>query len=230
MLRKEVQKIESKDIRKFVEEALAKADPKFWESPSSSSGKRHPPEDNGKGGLIRHIQKGVVVVEQFARRASFSPREIDMALTGIILHDICKNGVPWREETNSIHGFIASQWLEQFELKDETAKRMILDAIRYHMAPWCHIINPFEDRVYSKQEMMKNLEELRRALTNPGRIELAVREGDYWSSRQNMSFLPGVCAAIPKDEVHDSPEESPEKTSKKNPKPKLSTVPPIRPI
>ena len=206
LLEKEIQEIKSEDIRKFVEEALAKADPKFWESPCSSSGRRHPPEDNGRGGLIRHIQKRVAVGEQFARRAGFSQRELDMALAGIILHDICKKGIPWGENTDYTHGFIASQWLEQFKLGDETAKRIILNAIRYHMAPWCYVVDPLKE-TFSKKEMEENLNETRRALVAPSRVELVVREGDYWASRETISFLPGVSVAMPEDKVHDSPEE-----------------------
>lgn len=192
ILEDELQKIESQDIKEFVRAALCKADPKFWEAPSSSSGKYHPPEDNGLGGLIRHIKKGVAVIIEWARRAHFDTRELDMAIAAFLLHDICKNGcLLWGEHTDYTHGLIASQWLEQFHLADKAAKIMILNAVRYHMAPWCYAINPFEDRMYSKEEMQINLKEITRALVNPFRIELAVREADYWASRNDMSFLPG---------------------------------------
>ena len=48
--------------------------------------------------------------------------------------------------------------------------------------------------------MNENITELQRALTQPTRIELAVREADYWSSRQDMSYLPNTS---PLDGPHD---------------------------
>lgn len=206
-LDRETQKIKSFYIREFVKKALLRADPMFWKAPCSSSGKYHPPEDQGEGGLIRHLQKGVIVVEQFARRAQFDEFELDMAIAAMILHDICKDGFPpWGRHTDYTHGLIGSKWLEQFELRNKVMKKTILNAVRYHMAPWCYMVNPFEDREYSKEEMMHNINELSRALTNPSRIELAVREGDYWGSRETMSFLPGKPVVFD-PRVHDTPED-----------------------
>jgi len=206
MLEKEIEKIKSRSIRRFTEEALLKADSRFWLAPCSSTGKYHPPEDRGEGGLVRHIRKAVVVAGEFGRRAKFSQLEFDLAISAVILHDICKNGIPWGEYTDFTHGLIASEWLKQFKLSNELVKQMILDAVRYHMAPWCYAVNPFENRVYSAEEMRKNLDELSRALVCPSRIELAVREGDYWASRQEMSFLPGK-SIVYDPRVHDTPEE-----------------------
>lgn len=206
ILEKEIKKIRSKDIKKFTEDALSHADSKFWEAPCSSTGKHHPPEDQGKGGLVRHIKKGNVVLEEFARRAKFTQLELDMAHCAFNLHDICKNGIPWGEYTDYTHGFLASEWLKQFKLNNEVAKQTILDAVRYHMAPWCYVVNPFEDRPYSSEEMRKNLEELSRALLYPTRIELAVREADYWASREDISFLPGKLIMYD-PRVHDKPED-----------------------
>jgi len=206
MLSEELKKIKSLQVRKFVETALNNADPKFWEAPTSSSGKHHPYEDLGKGGLIRHIKKGILVIEEYARRAMFSEYELDLAIDTFLLHDIKKNGDPWGEETDYTHGIIGSEWLKQFEMDDQTGKQMILDAVRYHMAPWCWVVPPFEDRLYTQKEMKDNLAELTRALVSPGRIELAVREGDYWASRQSMSFLPGK-SIVYDPRLHDSPKK-----------------------
>lgn len=206
-LDREVRMIKSIYIREFVKKALFKADPMFWKAPCSSSGKYHPPEDQIEGGLIIHVQKGVVVVEQFARRAQFDEIELDMAIAAMLLHDICKDGTPpWGRHTDYTHGLLGSRWLERFELRNKVTKKMILEAVRYHMAPWCYAVNPFEFRKYSKEEMMQNINELSRALTSPSRIELAVREGDYWGSRETMSFLPGKSVVFD-PRVHDTPKE-----------------------
>lgn len=202
----EVLRIESEDIRTFVVVALSQVDPKFWVSPASSTGKYHPAEDNGEGGLVRHVYKGSAgIIDQYGRRSGFGQREVDMARAAFLLHDTCKNGVTWGEVTDYSHGLIASQWLEQFTLEDEGAKREILNAVRYHMSQWSYAVNPFENRFYLKEELLANLAEISRALADPSRIELAVQEADYWSSRKEMSFFPGVDTDWNKD-THDAPE------------------------
>jgi len=205
ILKEEIEKIELISIREWTEKILLNVDPKFWTAPSSPTGKHHPPEDNGLSGLVKgHIKKGVIVVEEYGRRVGFSSVENCLALSAFLIHDVCKNGVRWGEGTDYTHGFIASKWIDNFFCKDGTMKKIVMDAVRYHMAPWCYVVSPFENRKYSGEEMRKNLEELQRALISPGRIELAVREADYWSSRKGMSFLPGV-SALTGLKIHDAP-------------------------
>jgi hypothetical protein len=196
LIQKEVEKIVSEDIKDFTYQAFAEVDPKFWISPSSSTGKYHPAEDNGEGGLVRHVVKGVAVVEQFMRRAMTSPRELDIAISAFLLHDTCKNGVVWESKnTDYTHGKIASEWLGKFALADAAAKSEILSAVRYHMGQWSYAVSPYEDRPYTKQEMIDNLGEVARAM-HPSVIEQAVQDADYWSSRQSMSFFPGVSVDV----------------------------------
>ena len=199
---KEVEGIKDDKIKKFVITVLDNANPEFWKAPSSSSGKYHPPEDQGERGLLRHVIKAVSVCKQYARRAVFSESETDISLAAVILHDVCKNGIEWGKNTDYAHGYLTYNWLNQFKL-DKRIKETIKNGVRYHMFPWCYIISPFEDRNYTNKEMKVNLEEYQRA-SYPSRIELAVREADYWASRKNMSFLPGVNA------LHDMPEEEKE--------------------
>lgn len=200
LIQKEIEKIVSEDIKNFTYQAFGEVDPKFWTSPASSSGKYHPPEDNGEGGLVRHVVKATAVIEQFARREGFSQRELDEALSAILLHDTCKNGVVWTSKnTDYTHGSVASKWLEKFDLADLAAKGEILNAVRYHMGQWSYAVSPYEDRPYTKQEMTDNLNEVIRAM-HPSRVEKAVQDADYWSSRQSMSFFPGVSVNIQKNE------------------------------
>jgi len=141
----------------------------------------------------------VAVVEQYLRREMATQRELDIAYSAFLLHDTCKDGVAWMTgKTNYTHGIIAANWLEKFDLADAAAKREIISAVRYHMGQWSYAVTPFEDRPYTKEEMMANLNEVIRAL-HPSRIEKAVQDADYWSSRQSMSFFPGVSVNIQKD-------------------------------
>jgi len=191
LIQKEIEKIVSEDIKEYTYQAFAEVDPKFWTSPASSSGKYHPPEDNGEGGLVRHVVKGVAVLEQSLRRSMSSSRQLDIGRSAFLLHDTRKNGNIWGENTDYTHGVIAAEWLEKFYLEDEAAKREIINAVRYHMGQWSYAVSPYEDRSYTKQEMMDNLNEVARAM-HPSIIEQAVQDADYWSSRQSMSFFPGI--------------------------------------
>jgi len=206
ILYEEVSKIEDPKIKLFTETALENADPEFWTASCSGTGKHHPPEDQGIGGLQRHLVKATIIARQFARRAMFSDHETDMAVAATILHDIQKNGIPWGESTYYAHGIIGAEWLEQFPLADPTGKREILDAVKFHMAPWHYVHNPRGKDIFTQEEMLDNLNGMVRALLYPRRIELAVREGDYWGSREDASFYPGQ-TVIYDARVHDSPEE-----------------------
>jgi len=128
-------------------------------------------------------------------------------MASYLLHDICKDGIPpWGEFTDYTHGLIAYNWLQQFGLGDVYAKQAILDGVRYHMTPWCYAVSPYrKEGGFTQEEMLANLNELTRALAAPSRIELAVREADYWSSRKSMSYMPGYNIVQDK-RVHDSPE------------------------
>lgn len=192
LLYSEVEMIESEDIREFVKLALADAEPEFWLVPASSTGKYHPAEDNGDGGLVRHVYKGSAgVIPQYARRADFTQRELDMARAAFLVHDIKKNGWVWGEFTDYTHGLIASQWLEQFPLEDEAAKAEILEAVRYHMGKWVVAVNKPSDRELTPEEVAVNLEEVMVSINHQSQIVRAVQEADYWSSRKEMSFFPG---------------------------------------
>ena len=198
---KELNLIRSSAIRRFTKEVLDNVDEKFWTAPSSSSGNYHPPEDNVKGGLVNHVKKAVVVGQDYARRALFSQKELDMLISSILLHDTCKNGIEWGERTSCIHGFLAYNWLDQFKLNNRTEKEMIKNAVRYHMFPWCYVVSPQEKDSYSKEDIQDNLREFQRA-SYPSRIEKAVQEADYFSSRENISFLPDKPII---HQRHDSP-------------------------
>lgn len=199
-------KIKDANVRSFTESALEAVDDNFYTAPSSASGKYHPPEDKGMGGVVRHVKKGVYVVERYARRAMFSDMERDIALSAYILLDTCKNGVVWGKDTDYTHGYLAFEWLQQFKLEDAFAKEVLTNAVRFHMAPWVYRHVPWsrgESGMFTRKEMEDNMAEMHRALTQPTKIELAVRDADYWAAQEGMSYLPGA-SIIGR---HDAPEE-----------------------
>jgi hypothetical protein len=188
LLKAEVEKIQDEQVLAFTQLALAAADRGFWYCPCSSTGKHHPPENNGIGGLLRHIIKACTVGEEFARMHNFTQYELDLARSAVLLHDIKKHGEPWGEKTDYRHGLIGARWLEQFPLMDRTGKQIILEAVRYHMGQW--VTTLAEDEALGPENMEREMREKLRARDPHSIIELCVQRADYWASRPNMSFLP----------------------------------------
>lgn len=170
---KEVGRILDTDIKIFVLKALKEADENFWKVPASSSGRFHPIEDLGEGGSVRHVIKASRIAHHLSIVFSLSEIDRDIVIAASILHDIQKNGIPWGEATDGKHAFIAYEWLNKFELKEEY-KTKLLSCVRYHMGRWSQPIT--ESERASKPELM----------------ELIVQMSDYIASRKDISFLPDV--------------------------------------
>tara|TARA_Y100000310_G_C20652310_1_gene800111 strand:+ start:1267 stop:1974 length:708 start_codon:yes stop_codon:yes gene_type:complete len=216
-----VDQISNPDLQHFCTNALQEAAQQFWIAPSSSTGRNHPPEDSGTSGLIRHLIKAGEVTKQVARREDFTPYEKDMALAATLLHDIRKNGHEWGESTDYRHGLLGAEYLQEFKLRDGTAKQIIVDTVRYHMAPWnttlenerYKLLFPSKDpeeqtkreqNIFTAAEITDEIAERKRGSRPHNIIEKCVQEADYWSSRNNMSFMPG--RSIDFSLKHDSPE------------------------
>jgi len=117
ILYNQIKEIGDESIRNFVRQALDNAPEGFWKDASSASGKYHPLENQGTGGIIRHTIKCAVLTKDLLRFVNLSEKEKDIILASVILHDIKKHGEPWGEHTSTEHGKIAADFLDQFELK-----------------------------------------------------------------------------------------------------------------
>lgn len=99
----ELSKIASPSIRKFTEHMLHKIPPCFWDKPSSSTGKYHPRQSNGKGGLVRHSRATVLFAETFARAFDMNREDTDCIIASAILHDCVKYGLTCGAYTTKTH-------------------------------------------------------------------------------------------------------------------------------
>ncbi|MBM3199916.1 HD domain-containing protein [Candidatus Woesearchaeota archaeon] len=219
-LYKKVDKIQSKSLRKTVREILSQADEKFWTDPCSGTGKHHPAEDQGEAGLVRHLVKATQVFEYEAYRQNFEDYEFDAGMAATILHDIKKNGILWGENTDYSHGVLGYFFIKKFYFSDKTVKKMVMNAVRYHMAPWNTTISNDkifegikkpEELLFSYKELNLERKERTRGMM-PSRIEKAVQDADYWASRENMSFYPEKSIMPDTNKAkgirkHDAPEE-----------------------
>jgi hypothetical protein len=175
------------EIRDFYQKALDNAPKEFWTAPASSSGKYHSAENNAEGGLANaHTLKAVCVVKSLAdHEYKILPQDDEAAIAGKKLlkdvvvvaagcHDMKKGGEPW-DRFYWEHGRLASEWLDQFELREE-AKIRIKEAVYWHMN--C-LHRP-------ESELPKALDENR-----PSYVRL-VQYADAMAARRWLSFLPGL--------------------------------------
>ena len=94
IFKNELNYIDDNVLRKFIVYCLENAPDYFYTVPASSSGKYHPTQDLGEGGLIRHTKAVVQVAMDLIRSEQFKIEGIDEKddiISACILHDIIKN-------------------------------------------------------------------------------------------------------------------------------------------
>lgn len=148
ILRKELNLIENETLRRFVEYCLDDAPEYFYHVPASSSGKYHPKQDLGEGGLIRHTKAVVQVAIDLIRCEQFNmaKEEKDNIISACILHDVIKNGFEDSQHTVTNHPLLASEFIENrykefkniCEKSNSTwiKKNYIRSLIETHMGIW----------------------------------------------------------------------------------------------
>lgn len=128
----EVDTISDGLLRDFVKEVLENKTPDaFWTIPASSSGKHHPEQSNGEGGLVRHILAGLYFVREFCIAYSADESEKDICIASMILHDIGK-------AIAEPHDIVLTRQLS-WMLKDNYDTygiSMTVNAVRWHMGKW----------------------------------------------------------------------------------------------
>lgn len=135
ILQSEINLIENLDIRQFTIKALEKAPDYFWEIPASSSGKYHPLDSLGKGGLVRHTQKVVYFAIELCRATSIDGDGKDIAISASLLHDTLKSGVENTGHTVDEHPLLPIEFYS--ELAELTGNYDdIMESIKTHMGIW----------------------------------------------------------------------------------------------
>jgi uncharacterized protein (DUF3820 family) len=135
------------ELRTMTRKVLQKAPRWFWTAPASSTGKHHPPDTNGPGGLCRHIRKVVWLVYKYFQCVDL---DTDIAVVAALLHDIAKFGIDDEMEVGSDrpqykrHGEIGAEFIErQIRAEDsdfweENIPTLlpIVACIERHMGKW----------------------------------------------------------------------------------------------
>ena len=126
---KHIDLINDSNLKQFVIDVLNKVPVVFHDVAASSTGKHHPEQSNGIGGLVRHI----LATLYFARElfCAYAPLQDtqDIIIASLILHDIGKV----MDEPHDIVAATNLRWLNKNgnPLISET-----VECVRWHMGRW----------------------------------------------------------------------------------------------
>lgn len=87
---KYLEKIKDEKMRRALLRAYSLYGYKARFLPSTITGKYHPPDEKGYGGLLRHMDKTAWLIDQIATEYQFSDTVRDMLITAAYFHDLGK--------------------------------------------------------------------------------------------------------------------------------------------
>jgi 23S rRNA maturation-related 3'-5' exoribonuclease YhaM len=132
--------IKNEKIRNFTIECLKLADPILETIPTSVTGKYHPPECNGPGGLVKHIRRACHFASVLMRANNWDINEIkgDILYSAVLLHDIGKlgdyTGCGWKYKK---HAQLACEIADKKkDMLPEPIFKTIRNCILHHMSSW----------------------------------------------------------------------------------------------
>ncbi len=127
----------------------------YWEKmkilSASTSGKYHPPEERGPGGMVLHIRRMCNLAIQLDRHLALSMYEKDLLIAGCILHDISNCVIAQIDENGRVtkndklfkehHSLLSAQIAIDYLIKQgvEPTSDMALELhgmIASHMGYW----------------------------------------------------------------------------------------------
>jgi len=131
----ELSAIEDPSIRLFATKALERVPDYFWHVPASASGRFHPLDTLGEGGLVLHTKRVVYLAVEIAKVFKIEGVKLDVLRAAALLHDSFKNGLADNGQTSEDHPLIVRHQLK--ELASETTYfDEIMTAIECHQGLW----------------------------------------------------------------------------------------------
>jgi hypothetical protein len=116
-LDEEVGQIDDPSIRLFVTKALEQVPSYFWHVPASASGRFHPLDTLGEGGLVLHTKRVVYLATEIAKIFKIDEAKLDVLRAAAILHDSFKNGLVDEDRTEADHPLIVRHQLKDMPRK-----------------------------------------------------------------------------------------------------------------
>lgn len=164
--------ISNEAIRKFTINVLDACDPILEKIPASISGKYHPAECCGEGGLVNHVLRACYFGSMAIKSLNIDKDDIkgDIILSALLLHDIAKKARYSGNEYN-MHPVIAANYLDTFKgnLSDNVFS-LIKNSVLWHMGPW----TPNSHK---------------KSMTKYNLIEFIVYQSDYLASQKTIEII-----------------------------------------
>lgn len=192
---KEIETIESSEIRTFTREILMHCTPDyFWEMPASTSGKYHNPDESADGTLARKHVKRVFNLAKciMASLGWFSHTgdrlkderkyDHDVILSACLLHDILRCGFAGRERKKG--GKVGTDALHPYYVREVAKWHKIGETRVYNYEFFDDIMKAVEGHYgyWSSVQASANLE-------NAQSREFIVCMADYIASRKTSEWL-----------------------------------------
>lgn len=139
----EINYIKNADLKESLKLIVDQLPDYFFYEAASSTGKYHPKYALGDGGLLRHSKVatkiGLELLNNPLIGSKYSPREKDMLLLSLLVHDGLKRGLTEEKYTRVDHPILMANFIldnyQTFKLNLEDAK-FISDVIKTHMGPY----------------------------------------------------------------------------------------------
>lgn len=139
----EINYIKNADLKESLKLIVDQLPDYFFYEAASSTGKYHPKYALGDGGLLRHSKAatkiGLELLNNPLIGSKYSPREKDMLLLSLLVHDGLKKGLTEEKYTRVDHPILMANFIldnyQTFKLNLEDAK-FISDVIKTHMGPY----------------------------------------------------------------------------------------------
>ena len=146
LMLEEIDKLQDIENRRFANTLLNRLPEYFFSAPASSSGKYHPQNDLGEGGLVRHSISVARMLDYLLEPEGyfeFDKEQQDLLKIAALFHDCMKSGTQEEYENNKqtkfLHPLYAANFIMTMAVKSgfpyEKAL-FIYDAIIAHMGQW----------------------------------------------------------------------------------------------
>lgn len=173
LFKEEIALIADRAIRAVVVEVLEAAPSDYGTRPSSRTGKHHPIQQLGAGGLARHVKAAVYFCDRISKAYGLIDRERDYCIAAVILHDIGK--CLCTDETFTQHDRIGQEFI--LSVTDKYEAKIISQLVLAHTGIWGSLGKQPLDSIFRFTK-----------------LEQVVHLSDYVSAQEHvvLDFLPGV--------------------------------------
>lgn len=164
------QLIKNTELRLFTEGILQAVPEQFWTIAASSTGKHHPEQSNGEGGLVRHILATLYFARETFCMYSASEEEQDCVIAALLMHDIGK-------AMNEPHDIVAAQQL-RWKKSESPFVKAAIEGVRWHMGKWSTGSTDCQVEERGNKVFPQDF----------SRIEQMVHLSDYYASRKRVNL------------------------------------------